>query len=287
MKKYIVTVSDKKYIVKADDVNEAVRVVNAICLKDEASPLQTVEGLKTDEIAAVAAYNVAIENLKGKIPEESLNAIITIRDDENRHIENLQAIINGNVTEKNLKDAMTKDDNVVYKEGSVWKLTNRENYNARVQNANQITKFEGMTTRKEVEAYITKYMGGLKNIQFVDDIKDSINDMSYTELKSQILSGKGSSYQINAAEGNGNITTSEREQLEDLFAKYPAKNNASGPKAGVMFMYKKTGDKKIDTYEVLESKNGIVKAYGDRNGRIQLGLPQFEQMSKTGEIKLL
>ena len=33
-------------------------------------------------------------------------AIEAIRDDENRHIENLQAVVNGNVTEKNLKDAV-------------------------------------------------------------------------------------------------------------------------------------------------------------------------------------
>lgn len=80
---------------------------------DEASPLQTVNALLEDERAAVDAYNVALENLKGKIPEESYKAIEAIRNDENRHIENLQAVVNGNVTEKNLKDA-TGHEVVVY-----------------------------------------------------------------------------------------------------------------------------------------------------------------------------
>lgn len=75
-------------------------------VKDEASPLQTVNALLEDERAAVDAYNVALENLKGKIPDESYAAIEAIRNDENRHIENLQAVVNGNVTEKNLEDSV-------------------------------------------------------------------------------------------------------------------------------------------------------------------------------------
>lgn len=75
-------------------------------ITDEASPLQTVNALLEDERAAVDAYNVALENLKGKIPDESYAAIEAIRNDENRHIENLQAVVNGNVTEKNLEDSV-------------------------------------------------------------------------------------------------------------------------------------------------------------------------------------
>lgn len=85
--------------------------MKAIQLKDEASPLQTVNALLEDERAAVDAYNVALENLKGKIPDESYAAIEAIRNDENRHIENLQAVVNGNITEKNLEDSV-KDANV-------------------------------------------------------------------------------------------------------------------------------------------------------------------------------
>lgn len=111
MKKFIVDMGDKKYKVEANTYDEAVSAVKAIRLKDEASPLQTVNALLEDERAAVDAYNVALENLKGKIPDESYAAIEAIRNDENRHIENLQAVVNGNVTEKNLEDSV-KDANV-------------------------------------------------------------------------------------------------------------------------------------------------------------------------------
>lgn len=111
MKKFIVDTGDKKYKVEANTYDEAVSAVKAIQLKDEASPLQTVNALLEDERAAVDAYNVALENLKGKIPDESYAAIEAIRNDENRHIENLQAVVNGNVTEKNLEDSV-KDANV-------------------------------------------------------------------------------------------------------------------------------------------------------------------------------
>nr|DAF50605.1 MAG TPA: DPS protein, ferritin-like diiron-binding domain [Phage sp. ctqZP6] len=111
MKKFIVDTGDKKYKVEASTYDEAVSAVKAIRLKDEASPLQTVNALLEDERAAVDAYNVALENLKGKIPDESYAAIEAIRNDENRHIENLQAVVNGNVTEKNLEDSV-KDANV-------------------------------------------------------------------------------------------------------------------------------------------------------------------------------
>lgn len=111
MKKFIVDTGDKKYKVEANTYDEAVSAVKAIQLKDEASPLQTVNALLEDERAAVDAYNVALENLKGKISDESYAAIEAIRNDENRHIENLQAVVNGNVTEKNLEDSV-KDANV-------------------------------------------------------------------------------------------------------------------------------------------------------------------------------
>lgn len=111
MKKFIVDTGDKKYKVEANTYDEAISAVKAIQLKDEASPLQTVNALLEDECAAVDAYNVALENLKGKIPDESYAAIEAIRNDENRHIENLQAVVNGNVTEKNLEDSV-KDANV-------------------------------------------------------------------------------------------------------------------------------------------------------------------------------
>lgn len=111
MKSFIVDTGTKKYAVSANTYDEAIKAVKAIQLKDEASPLQTVNALLEDEKAAVDAYNVALENLKGKLPDESYRAIEAIRNDENRHIENLMAVVNGNVTEKNLEDSV-KDANV-------------------------------------------------------------------------------------------------------------------------------------------------------------------------------
>ena len=110
MKKFIVDTGDKKYKVEANTYDEAISAVKIIMQKDEASPLQTVNALLEDERAAVDAYNVALENLKGKIPNESYAAIEAIRNDENRHIENLQAVVNGNVTEKNLEDSVEDVD---------------------------------------------------------------------------------------------------------------------------------------------------------------------------------
>lgn len=111
MKSFIVDTGTKKYAVSANTYDEAIKAVKAIQLKDDASPLQTVNALLEDEKAAVDAYNVALENLKGKLPDESYRAIEAIRNDENRHIENLMAVVNGNVTEKNLEDSV-KDANV-------------------------------------------------------------------------------------------------------------------------------------------------------------------------------
>ena len=110
MRKFIVDTGDKKYKVEANTYDEAISAVKIILQKDEASPLQTVNALLEDERAAVDAYNVALENLKGKIPDESYAAIEAIRNDENRHIENLQAVVNGNVTEKNLEDSVEDAD---------------------------------------------------------------------------------------------------------------------------------------------------------------------------------
>ena len=100
MKKY--KIGDR--IIHADSVVDAVKIMKQT-MKDDASEYATIMALIEDEKAAVEAYNVAIRNLEGRIPDESLAAIKVIRDDENRHIENLQAVINGTVTEKNLEDS--------------------------------------------------------------------------------------------------------------------------------------------------------------------------------------
>lgn len=79
-------------------------------VKDEAFDRSTIEALIADEQAATDAYNVAIANLEGKISEESIKVLQAIRDDELRHSENLNAILAGNVTEKNLEDSVNDAD---------------------------------------------------------------------------------------------------------------------------------------------------------------------------------
>ena len=73
-------------------------------VRDEASLATSINALVTDEKAAIDSYNVAINNLKGKIDDNAMQVLINIRDDERRHIENLYAILNNQVTEKNLED---------------------------------------------------------------------------------------------------------------------------------------------------------------------------------------
>ena len=73
---------------------------------DEASLATTINALVNDEKAAIDAYNVAIKNLEGSIDDTSRQVLINIMKDERRHVENLYAILNGQVTEKNLEDSI-------------------------------------------------------------------------------------------------------------------------------------------------------------------------------------
>lgn len=79
-------------------------------IRDEASLATTINALVNDEKAAIDAYNVAIKNLEGSIDDTARQVLINIRDDERRHIENLYSILNGQVTEKNLKDSKIADE---------------------------------------------------------------------------------------------------------------------------------------------------------------------------------
>ena len=75
-------------------------------VKDEANLPTTIQALVNDEEAAIKAYEVAIKNLEGKIDETQMQVLINIMKDERRHVENLYAILNGKVTEKNLEDSI-------------------------------------------------------------------------------------------------------------------------------------------------------------------------------------
>ena len=72
--------------------------------KDSVTVRDIIQSLVTEETSAIASYNVALETLKDHIPHEAYEAIKAIRDDEQRHVENLYAVLNGNVTPKNLEN---------------------------------------------------------------------------------------------------------------------------------------------------------------------------------------
>ena len=78
-------------------------------VKDEASLATSINALVTDEKAAIDSYDVAINNLKGKIDDIAMQVLINIMKDERRHVENLYAILNGQVTKKNLEDSKIVD----------------------------------------------------------------------------------------------------------------------------------------------------------------------------------
>lgn len=95
----------KNYKINGKSVR-ATNIVNALTLYDEASCKDVIQALIVDEESAIASYDLAIENLGKKLPQMSLKALVAIRDDERRHIQNLLAILNDEVTEQNLEDGL-------------------------------------------------------------------------------------------------------------------------------------------------------------------------------------
>ena len=93
----------KKYTLKngkLPDYQE--KIVDSV--KDSVTVRDIIQSLVTEETSAISSYNVALETLKDHIPDEAYKAIKAIRDDEQRHVENLYAVLNGNVTPKNLEN---------------------------------------------------------------------------------------------------------------------------------------------------------------------------------------
>lgn len=72
--------------------------------KDSVTVRDIIQSLVDEETSAISSYNVALETLKDHIPAEAYEAIKAIRDDEQSHIENLYAVLNGNITPKNLEN---------------------------------------------------------------------------------------------------------------------------------------------------------------------------------------
>lgn len=101
-----------KYIVKADSIHDAVTIVKTIkdslkkdsLNKDSLTVRDVIQSLINEETSAISSYNVALETLKDHIPDEAYEAIKVIRDDEQSHVENLYAVLNGNVMAKNLEN---------------------------------------------------------------------------------------------------------------------------------------------------------------------------------------
>lgn len=119
-------------------------------VKDEANLPTTLQALVNDEEAAIKAYEVAIKNLEGKIDEDAKQVLINIMKDERRHVENLYAILNGQVTEKNLEDSIhdafiVKADNAYIMESDRPEMTSLRKY-AKL-----------FTSKKEAIDYARKY----------------------------------------------------------------------------------------------------------------------------------
>lgn len=97
-----------------------VRVIDSF-QKDSLTVRDVIQSLINEETSAISSYNVALETLKDHIPAEACAAIKAIRDDEQRHVENLYAVLNGNVTQKNLEDSV-KDDTVMFPGSKLYKV---------------------------------------------------------------------------------------------------------------------------------------------------------------------
>ena len=86
-------------IIEAESVFDAIHKFN-----DEASSNQTIEALIQDEEAAVAAYGVAIKNLKSTLSEDAISLLLHILDEEKEHIKELHAIASNQDLSKFLRE---------------------------------------------------------------------------------------------------------------------------------------------------------------------------------------
>ena len=153
-------------------------------VKDEASLATTLNALINDEKAAIDAYDVAIKNLEGKIDEDAKQVLINIRDDERRHIENLYAILNGQVTEKNLEDSI-KDAAPGVDKKKFDRLVNYFNAQGK-PSRNELQEVIDYYRLNSATAYQLLYYWGYKNefekLHFYDSrIRDAYEVLWYTD----------------------------------------------------------------------------------------------------------
>ena len=92
----------EKHFKHSDTLPQGLKSLDSV--KDSVTVREVIESLVAEETSAIASYNVALETLKDHIPAEAYEAIKAIRDDEQRHVENLYAVLNGDVTSKNLEN---------------------------------------------------------------------------------------------------------------------------------------------------------------------------------------
>lgn len=160
MKKFIVDTGDKKYKVNAKTYDEAIAAVKIITMKDDATQLDIVRALVTDEQAAIAAYTNAIANLDGKVDPQYIEVLRNILKEENKHVENLQAIITGNVTEKNVEDAAT-DAQLAYLYGRVRDIKMFIDALDAMRKGRKVT---GYNTERDIVSEIESMLEGISSV---------------------------------------------------------------------------------------------------------------------------
>lgn len=83
-----------KYIINTRYIIDAENEIAAVNKFKETKPItETIKALIVDELAAISAYGVAIDNLKTNISDEDVNLLTHILDEEKEHVKELQSIL--------------------------------------------------------------------------------------------------------------------------------------------------------------------------------------------------
>jgi len=90
------------------------------------------------------------------------------------------------------KSEDASDPMVIYKEGGIYRTTPKSNYDARIQNAFRIQKWDGFDTPQEIINYCTKYSSGFdpENVIIVESKKSESLTLKQKELKDMARYGQ-------------------------------------------------------------------------------------------------
>lgn len=90
------------------------------------------------------------------------------------------------------KSEDASDPMVIYKEGGIYRTTPKSNYDARIQNAFRIQKWDGFDTPQEIIDYCTKYSSGFDpdNVIIVESKKSESLTLKQKELKDMARFGQ-------------------------------------------------------------------------------------------------